>query len=288
MQPSPALTPAGPDRKLRDTSHPPARRPHVRPAGPYLLDASSYIHRAFHAVKGLTTSQGVPTGAVFGFVQMLLKVMKDARPQYLAVVYDAKGPTFRHQLYPAYKANRPPLDPALKTQLPLVRQLVTALGLPAVEMEGFEADDLMASLARQASHTAWRCLSPGGWPACPDSHSAPCLSSPQLVAPSTAGPVVVCLAHGRASASVWRVNSPRLMHVVSGCDIGLSFWLPQGPGIEGQLATGLGGRVPARRLRVVDPLRHRPGLAREDVVRKYHDGPQRDERASLQIGRAHV
>lgn len=116
----------------------------------YLLDASSYIHRAFHAVKGLTTSQGVPTGAVFGFVQMLLKVMKDARPQYLAVVYDAKGPTFRHQLYPAYKANRPPLDPALKTQLPLVRQLVTALGLPAVEMEGFEADDLMATLARQA------------------------------------------------------------------------------------------------------------------------------------------
>lgn len=116
----------------------------------YLLDASSYIHRAFHAVKGLTTSQGVPTGAVFGFVQMLLKVMKDARPQYLAVVYDAKGPTFRHHIYPAYKANRPPLDPALKTQLPLVRQLVTALGLPAVEMEGFEADDLMASLARQA------------------------------------------------------------------------------------------------------------------------------------------
>ncbi|MCA1905239.1 MAG: hypothetical protein LDL11_01460, partial [Desulfarculus sp.] len=73
----------------------------------YLLDASSYIHRAFHAVKGLTTSQGTPTGAVFGFVQMLLKVMKDAQPRYLAVVYDAKGPTFRHRIYPAYKANRP-------------------------------------------------------------------------------------------------------------------------------------------------------------------------------------
>ncbi|MBI5521016.1 MAG: DNA polymerase I [Desulfarculus sp.] len=116
----------------------------------YLLDASSYIHRAFHAIRNLSTSQGVPTGAVFGFTQMLLKVMKDAQPQYLAVVYDAKGPTFRHHLYPAYKANRPPLDPALKTQMPLVRQLVTALNLPAVEMEGLEADDLMATLAARA------------------------------------------------------------------------------------------------------------------------------------------
>ncbi|WP_449246238.1 DNA polymerase I [Desulfarculus baarsii] len=116
----------------------------------FLLDASGYIHRAFHAVKGLATSDGVPTGAVFGFVNMLLKVLAEARPSHLAVVYDAKGPTFRHQIFPAYKANRPPMDPALKAQLPLVRQLVTALCLPAVEMEGFEADDLMATLARQA------------------------------------------------------------------------------------------------------------------------------------------
>ena len=116
----------------------------------YLLDASSYIHRAFHAIRGLSTRDGVPTGAVFGFIQMLLKVIKDAEPKYLAVVYDAKGPTFRHEMYPAYKANRPPLDPGLKTQFPLVRQVVTALDLPAVEMEGYEADDLMASLAAQA------------------------------------------------------------------------------------------------------------------------------------------
>ncbi|MEW5914507.1 MAG: DNA polymerase I [Thermodesulfobacteriota bacterium] len=116
----------------------------------YLLDASSYIHRAFHAIRNLSTSDGVPTGAVYGFVQMLLKVLGTAQPEYLAVVYDAKGPTFRHKLYKPYKANRPPLDPALKTQLPLVRQVVTALSLPAVEVEGFEADDLMATLARQA------------------------------------------------------------------------------------------------------------------------------------------
>jgi len=116
----------------------------------YLLDASSYIHRAFHAIKSLSTSTGIPTNAVFGFLQMLLKVLKEAKPQYAAVVYDAKGPTFRHKLYPAYKANRPPLDPALKTQFPLVRQVVTALELPAVEVEGYEADDLMATLASQA------------------------------------------------------------------------------------------------------------------------------------------
>jgi DNA polymerase-1 len=116
----------------------------------YLLDASSYIHRAFHAIRGLSTSDGVPTGAVFGFTQMLLKVIKDADPEYLAVVYDAKGPTFRHEMYPAYKANRPPVDPGLIIQFPLVRQVVTALELPAVEMEGYEADDLMASLAAQA------------------------------------------------------------------------------------------------------------------------------------------
>jgi DNA polymerase I len=117
----------------------------------YLLDASSYIHRAFHAIKNLSTSDGVPTGAVYGFLTMLLKVLERAKPEYLGVIYDAKGPTFRHKLYEPYKANRPPLDPALKTQFPLVRQVVTALSLPAVEMEGFEADDLMATLAKQAA-----------------------------------------------------------------------------------------------------------------------------------------
>ena len=104
---------------------------------------------------GLTTSAGVPTNAVFGFVQMLLKVLKDAKPSHLAVVYDTKGPTFRHKLYPAYKANRPPLDPALKSQFPLVRQVVTALNLPAVEAEGFEADDLMATLAKKAEEQGY-------------------------------------------------------------------------------------------------------------------------------------
>jgi DNA polymerase-1 len=116
----------------------------------YLLDASSYIHRAFHAIRGLTTSDGVPTNAVYGFTTMVLKVLREEKPRYLAVVYDAKGPTFRHEMYPTYKANRPPLDPGLKTQFPLVRQVVTALEMPAVEIEGYEADDLMASLAVQA------------------------------------------------------------------------------------------------------------------------------------------
>ncbi len=117
----------------------------------YLLDASSYIHRAFHAVRGLTTSQGIPTGAVFGFTQMLLSLLKQTSPEYVGIVYDAPGPTFRHRQYPAYKANRPPIDPDLKAQFELVRQLVAALGLPAIELPEFEADDVIATLARQAS-----------------------------------------------------------------------------------------------------------------------------------------
>ncbi|MCB2189119.1 MAG: DNA polymerase I [Deltaproteobacteria bacterium] len=124
----------------------------------YLLDASSYIHRAFHAIRNLSTSEGVPTNAVFGFTQMLLKVIKEAQPAYLAVVYDAKGPTFRHKMYPFYKANRPEPDPALRTQFPLVRQVVTALSLPAVEMEGYEADDLMATLARLAREQGFQVI----------------------------------------------------------------------------------------------------------------------------------
>lgn len=122
----------------------------------YLLDASSYIHRAFHAVRGLTTSQGIPTGAVFGFTQMVLSLLKQTNPEYLGIVYDAAGPTFRHRQYPAYKANRPPIDPDLKVQFDLVRQIVAALGLPAIELSEYEADDLIATLARQANEQGFQ------------------------------------------------------------------------------------------------------------------------------------
>lgn len=116
----------------------------------YLIDASSYIHRAFHAIRNLSTSDGQPTGAVYGFLTMMLKVMDEARPDYLVIAFDSKGPTFRHGIFPDYKANRPPADPDLVSQFPLINELVTAMSLPASAADNFEADDLIASLARQA------------------------------------------------------------------------------------------------------------------------------------------
>ncbi len=115
-----------------------------------VIDISSYFYRAFHAIPGLTNSQGFPTNAVFGVTNMLLKVLRERQPQYLVLAFDAKGPTFRHQRYPAYKAQRPPMPEALVMQLPYIHKIIQALGLPRLEMEGFEADDLISTLVRQA------------------------------------------------------------------------------------------------------------------------------------------
>ncbi|MBW2619355.1 MAG: DNA polymerase I, partial [Deltaproteobacteria bacterium] len=115
-----------------------------------LIDAHSIIYRAFHALPELATSEGFPTGAVYGFVRMLVRVLKEKRPDRTAVVFDAKGTTFRHQLDPDYKANRPPMDPVLAKQMDAIKKIVHALGLPAFEREGFEADDIIATLTRQA------------------------------------------------------------------------------------------------------------------------------------------
>src|SRR6266404_1793879 len=96
-------------------------------AGPtrlYLVDGSSYVFRAFHAIPFLSTSKGVPTNAVYGFTTMLLKLMRDERPSHLAIVFDAPGGTFRDELFADYKANRSALPDELAPQLPLVRRLV--------------------------------------------------------------------------------------------------------------------------------------------------------------------
>ena len=115
-----------------------------------LIDASSIIHRAFHAIPNLSTREGFPTGAVFGFVRMLLKVLKESQCDQVAVVYDSKGPTFRHEMDPNYKANRPPMDQDLAVQIPVIKEIVAALGLAGLEKQGFEADDIIAALAKEA------------------------------------------------------------------------------------------------------------------------------------------
>ena len=115
----------------------------------FLVDGSSYIYRAFYAIAHLSNSKGLPTNAVFGFTQMLLKVLKEHRPDYLAVVFDSKAPTFRSKIYKEYKANRPTMPQGLIPQIPYIRKIVEGYGIAALEMEGYEADDLIGTVAKK-------------------------------------------------------------------------------------------------------------------------------------------
>lgn len=114
-----------------------------------LIDGSSYLYRAFHALPPLTNAHGEPTGALFGVVNMLRATLK-AKPEYLAFVSDASGPTFRNELYDQYKANRPPMPDDLRSQVEPMLTIVAALGFPILRVAGVEADDVIGTLALQA------------------------------------------------------------------------------------------------------------------------------------------
>lgn len=117
-----------------------------------LVDGHALIHRAFHALpEMLTTSSGEAVNAVFGFASMLLKALADVRPDYVAVTFDRSVPTFRHEVLPTYKAQRPSLPPVMRSQFERIRELVHAFNFPVYELDGFEADDLLGTLARQAT-----------------------------------------------------------------------------------------------------------------------------------------
>lgn len=116
-----------------------------------LIDGNALYHRSFHAFpEEIATSSGEPTNAVFGFTRMLLDVLKIVRPEYLIVTFDRPTPTFRHDTYQHYKAHRPPMPDALRAQFPRVREIVKAFNIPIYERDGFEADDLLGTLALQA------------------------------------------------------------------------------------------------------------------------------------------
>ncbi|WP_020677534.1 ribonuclease HI [Geopsychrobacter electrodiphilus] len=116
----------------------------------YLLDGSSYIYRAYYGVRDRATAGGIPTNAIFGFTRMLLGLLQEQRPDFLAVVFDPpRAETFRRELYPAYKANREDMPAELAMQIPTIKQMLQALNIPALEAPGFEADDLIATLARR-------------------------------------------------------------------------------------------------------------------------------------------
>jgi len=112
----------------------------------YLVDGSSYIHRAYHAIRGLSNSRGLPTNAIFGFTKMLMKLLDDKSPDYVAVAFDAKGPTFRHEIFADYKANRPPMPEDMAVQIPYIRDVVAGLNVKLLEKEGYEADDIIGTI----------------------------------------------------------------------------------------------------------------------------------------------
>jgi DNA polymerase-1 len=115
----------------------------------YLIDASSYVYRAFFALPPLTNASGLPTNAVYGFTTMLLKLLRAAKPEYIGVVFDAPGATFRDALFARYKANRSAMPDDLAAQFPLVHEVVTAFGLRSLVIPGVEADDVIATVAEQ-------------------------------------------------------------------------------------------------------------------------------------------
>ena len=117
-----------------------------------LIDASSFIFRAFYAVRPLSNKAGLPTNAVFGFANMVLKVLENLQPTHIAVVYDTKHPSFRKEMYAEYKANRSAMPEDLVPQMPYVKKFVETLGLPGFEQAGFEADDIIGTLAERAAH----------------------------------------------------------------------------------------------------------------------------------------
>ena len=116
----------------------------------YIIDGNSYIYRAFYAIRGLSTSYGLPSNAVFGFANMLMKVIKEKSPDMVAIAFDPKGPTRRHAEFKEYKAHRPPMPKDLVPQIPYIHKLVEAFRIPVFIREGQEADDVIATLAMRA------------------------------------------------------------------------------------------------------------------------------------------
>lgn len=117
----------------------------------YLIDGNSYLYRAFYAIRGLQNSKGFPTNAIYGFTNMLLKIIREKKPDCLAVSFDSPVPTDRHRLFEAYKAQRPETPGDLIRQIPYVRKIIDAFNIKIFEISGYEADDILCTIAKKAS-----------------------------------------------------------------------------------------------------------------------------------------
>jgi DNA polymerase I len=116
----------------------------------FIIDGNAYVYRSFHAIQNLSTSTGMPTNAIFGFVNMLFKILRDEKPDYLVVTFDTAAPTFRHKEYDGYKADRPGMPDNLILQFPVIKEALEISAIPIIEQPGFEADDLIGTLAKKA------------------------------------------------------------------------------------------------------------------------------------------
>jgi DNA polymerase-1 len=123
-----------------------------------LVDGSSYLYRAFHALPDLRNAAGEPTGAIYGVLNMLRRLLADYKADYAACVFDARGKTFRDEMYPQYKANRPPMPDDLGSQVGPLLEAIRAWGWPLLQVEGVEADDVIGTLAREADRRGLRCV----------------------------------------------------------------------------------------------------------------------------------
>ena len=134
----------------------------------YLVDGSGQFHRAYHAIRGLATSRGLPTNATYGFTTMLRKLLDDEKPEYAVILFDAPGRTFRHEEYAEYKANRPKMDDDLAVQVPYIRRVCEALRIPIEYLAGLlsagdpgPVDSALRKLAATGTTTAE--VTKGGW-----------------------------------------------------------------------------------------------------------------------------
>jgi DNA polymerase-1 len=121
-----------------------------------LVDGSNYLYRAFYAIPALTNSKGFPTNAIYGFTNMLLKLLRDIRPDYIVVAFDVKGPTTRHEEFTDYKATRKPMPDDLSPQIPFIKDIIRGFSIPVIEKQGTEADDIIGVLSEQARSKSWR------------------------------------------------------------------------------------------------------------------------------------